>query len=280
VRTADCDSLFTWKTYYQARAYCVIYSLFVSCLISKRDLLRRCLSLTIPTILFHVRWIPPSLYSLPILSGLSNCCEKLTDVDAEPSAQNRVDIQKIISAELPANYQTTLHPNLPPPPEERISSLMQKELERKESNLPMDGGIDLSRYEAPDPPSPSGKEPSEVLEDWRNALQKAYTSSSHLSTRHENLSLLDQHGKNAWLIGNSQLEEILRGLEKELAETKESTEALHKQRKMAQEARRGELVGLQDAWKRGVGGIIDVELAAENLRMAILEKRRQQAQSH
>lgn len=142
----------------------------------------------------------------------------------------------------------------------------------------MTGGVDLSRYEAPDPPSTSGKAPAEVLDDWRQTLQKAYTSSSHLSTRHENLSLLDEHGKNAWLIGNSQLEEILRDLEKELAETKESTETVHRQRKMAQEARRGELVGLQDAWKRGVGGIIDVELAAENLRMDILEKRRQQSQ--
>lgn len=146
----------------------------------------------------------------------------------------------------------------------------------------MTGGIDLSRYEAPEPPSAlsaSDKAPSEVLEDWRTTLQKAYTSSSHLSTRHENLSLLDEHGKNAWLIGNSQLEEILRGLEKELVETRESTEAIHRQRKMAQEARKGELVGLQDAWKRGVGGIIDVEIAAENLRMEILEKRRQQSQS-
>ena len=147
----------------------------------------------------------------------------------------------------------------------------------------MTGGIDLSRYEAPDPPSASstaGKAPSDVLSDWRNALQKAYTSSSHLSTRHENLSLLEEYGKNSWLIGNSQLEEILRDLEKELVGTKEATEAVHKQRKMTQEARRGELVGLQDAWKRGVGGIIDVELAAENLRMEILEKRRQQSQSH
>lgn len=205
----------------------------------------------------------------------------LADIDNEPSPQSRAEIEKIISAELPSDYRTTLHPDVPPAPEERISTLIQQELQRKESNLPMTGGIDLSRYEAPEPPSSSSdKASTEVLEDWRHALQKAYTSSSHLTSRHENLSLLDERGKNAWLIGNSQLEEILRGLEKELAETKESTDAVHRQRKMAQEARRGELVGLQDAWKRGVGGVIDVELAAENLRVEILEKRRQLAQSH
>ncbi|KAK2763835.1 hypothetical protein FQN54_009453 [Arachnomyces sp. PD_36] len=209
--------------------------------------------------------------------------DSLPYIDAEPSSQNRADVERIIAAELPPDYRTTNHPNLPPAPEEGFSTLIQQELERKESNLPMTGGIDLSRYEAPDAPtesSSSDKEPSEVVEDWRQALQKAYTSSSHLSTRHENLSLLEEHGKNAWLIGNSQLEEILRGLEKELVETRESTEALHRQRKLAQETRKGELVGLQDAWKRGVGGIIDVELAAETLRMEILEKRRQQSQSH
>jgi pre-mRNA-splicing factor SPF27 len=147
----------------------------------------------------------------------------------------------------------------------------------------MTGGIDLSRYEAPDPPSASstaGKPQADVLDDWHNALQKAYTSSSHLSTRHENLSLLEEFGKNSWLIGNSQLEEILRDLEKVLASTKVATLAVHKQRKMTQEARKGELVGLQDTWKRGIGGIIDVEIAAENLRMEILERRRLQSQSH
>lgn len=203
------------------------------------------------------------------------------DIDTEPSPQKRLEIEKTISAELPGGYQTTLHPSVPPLPEDRFSSLIQQELERKKSNLPITGGIDLSRYEAPEPPSTSetDKAPSGVLGDWRTTLRKAYTSSSHLATRQENLTLLDEHGKKAWLIGNSQLEEILRGLEKELAETKESTEAIHRQRKMLQENRRGELVGLEDAWKRGVGGIIDVELAAENLRLEILEKRRLQSQS-
>lgn len=92
--------------------------------------------------------------------------------------------------------------------------------------------------------------------------------------RHENLALLEESGKNAWLIGNSQLEEILRGLEKELAEMKEAAETVNKERKMAQEARHGELVGLEESWKRGVGAILDVELAAENLRLQILEQRR------
>lgn len=103
-------------------------------------------------------------------------------------------------------------------------------------------------------------------------------ASSHLSMRHENLALLEEYGKNACLIGNSQLEDILRGLEKELAETKEAAEAVNKQRKLAQEASQGEMVSLEETWKRGVSAILDVELASEGLRLQILEQRRRLAQ--
>lgn len=99
-----------------------------------------------------------------------------------------------------------------------------------------------------------------------------------MAKRHENLALLEEHGKNAWLVGNSQLEEVLRGLEKELAETKSSSEEVNKQRKIAQDASFGELASLEETWKRGVGAVLDVELASEGLRMQILEQRRLAAQ--
>ena len=147
--------------------------------------------------------------------------------------------------------------------------------------MPLTGGIDLSRYEAPEPPartSDAEGNSTPNLDEWRQTLQKAYTASSHLAMRHENLALLEENGKNAWLIGNTQLEDILRGIEKELTETKETAEAVNKERKIAQEASKGELVGLEESWKRGVGAILDVELAGEGLRMQILEQRRQFAQ--
>jgi pre-mRNA-splicing factor SPF27 len=204
------------------------------------------------------------------------------DVDTEPSPQERADINKLISAELPPDYKTTLHPSIPDLPPVQFSPLMQEELDRIRSNLPLSRGVDLSRYEAPEPPETSAesrREPAKILDDWRQILCQAYAASSHLSTRRENLKLLEEHGKNAWLIGNAQLEEILRQVEKELQEARESADSVNRQRKMMQETASGELAGLQDTWKRGVGGIIDVELAAEALRMEILEKRRQQSQS-
>lgn len=141
----------------------------------------------------------------------------------------------------------------------------------------MIGGIDLSRYEAPEPPSTEGKDHTQILGDWRKTLRKAYTASAHLSTRHDNLSLLESHGKNAWLIGNYQLEEVLGRTEKELQEVKEATDALNRERRMRQETAKAEIEGLEDAWRRGVSGIINVEIASEKVRIAILEKRRKQA---
>ena len=205
------------------------------------------------------------------------------DIDNDLSAQARANAEKLIAAELPPGYASSLHASIPAFPEPRFSPLIQQELDRKAAGRPVDGGIDISRYEAPEPParsSDSGGNSTPNLDEWRQALQKAYTASSHLATRHENLSLLEESGKNAWLIGNSQLEDILRGIEKELTETKDTAESVNKERKIAQENSKGELIGLEESWKRGVGAILDVELAAESLRLQILEQRRQLAQQH
>ncbi|OKL59199.1 hypothetical protein UA08_05591 [Talaromyces atroroseus] len=202
-------------------------------------------------------------------------------IDGEPGEQARATAQKLISAELSPEHSSTLHPAIPALPGSRFSPLIEQELARKEAGLPLTGGIDLSRYEAPEAPegpSNTEDEASKALQEWKATLRKAYISSSHLSMRHNNLTLLEEHGKNAWLIGNSQLEDILRDVEKELADTKQAVENVHKDRKLAQEAGHGELAGLEDTWRRGVGSVLDVEVAAENLRMQILDQRRQQAQ--
>ncbi|KAI9367945.1 Pre-mRNA-splicing factor SPF27 [Aspergillus egyptiacus] len=205
--------------------------------------------------------------------------DSLPYIDAAPSAQARAKAEKLIAAELPADYQTSIHPSIPEFREPQFSPLIQQELKRKAAGAPLTGGVDLSRYEAPEAPARSPDSPPN-LDEWRQTLRKAYTASSHLATRHENLSLLEESGKNAWLIGNSQLEEILRALEKELAETKEAAENVNKQRKIAQESSQGEITGLEESWRRGVGAILDVELAAEDLRLKVLERRRQLAQQN
>ncbi len=149
--------------------------------------------------------------------------------------------------------------------------MIRQELERKAAG-PITGGIDLSRYEEPEGPSDDNNP-----EAWKRPLATAYTSSVYLSGRISNLSLLEELGKNAWLIGNSQLETILRQLEKELEGLKAATENVNKSRKAAQEGSRGEIMGLEESWKRGIGRILEADLAVEELRRRILDERRQQA---
>lgn len=196
--------------------------------------------------------------------------------------QLRTEISRLIEAELPPDYRSTVHPSLVELPQTKFSPLIEQELERKARNEPISGGIDLSRYEAPEIPSSStdpSADPTTVLDDWRQTLRRAYAAHLHLSTRKENLALLEAHGKNAWLIGNSQLEDILRRMEKDLHEVTEATEAVNRERKLKQESVRGELAALDDTWRRGVSGTLDVEIAAEKLRRDILDMRHQQAQA-
>ena len=126
--------------------------------------------------------------------------------------------------------------------------------------------------------SPNSDERSpESLESWRTTLRRAYSTSTHLSARLHNLALLESFGKNAWLIGNAQLEDILRSLEKELVETKERVEEVNKERYDIQEGVKGEMEGLEASWRGGVGRLVEVEVAAEEIRIQILERRRQGA---
>ncbi len=149
------------------------------------------------------------------------------------------------------------------------------------SGQPREGGIDTSRYEALDAPatvtdlSASATTLAANLEEWRAAVRQAQVSSTHLETRLTNLSLLERFGKNAWLIGNSQLEDLLRALERELVDTRGRIEDVHRARKTTQEAGRAEMETLEQTWREGIGKVLETEIASEKLRLEILDRRRQ-----
>ena len=127
----------------------------------------------------------------------------------------------------------------------------------------------MTRYEAPEKPADDAD-----LETWRKSLRQAYISRAYLSGRLINLSLLEEFGKNAWLISNSQLEDISRDLEKELSQMKEAVENINRARKTSQEGSRAELIGLEETWRQEVGRIIEVQLATEGVRRKILQRTR------
>lgn len=203
--------------------------------------------------------------------------DSLPYIDAEPTAPERAAAQSLIDAEL-SHSSDTPHPNLPALRESQYSPLVEAEHHR----ILLDGpgklkAIDMSRYEALQPPttSPDSKEKHpETLQKWRAALAQAYTSHSYLTSRISSLALLEEFGKNAWLIGNSQLEDELRAIEAELAEKKTQIDLLAVERRNAQDAVAAEIRGLDEGWKRGVSRALETEVAAEGLRREILEKRR------
>jgi pre-mRNA-splicing factor SPF27 len=128
--------------------------------------------------------------------------------------------------------------------------------------------IDSNRYEIPDAPSNTD------TAEWSGALRKAYTSSEYVNARLTELGLLEKFGKNSWLVGNAQLEDILKAIETELADVRKQQDEVDDTRRSQQVSVHGEFQALEETWKRGVGRVLETEVAAEGLKQQILEKRR------
>jgi pre-mRNA-splicing factor SPF27 len=212
---------------------------------------------------------------LLILSNMSLTSaihDSLPYIDAEPTTQQRLAAQTLIDLELQTTgSDTTTHPRLPPLLPSNLSPLILLEHERILSKEPLKA-IDTKRYEELDAPETDSKDAAN-LAAWNESLRKAYTSHTYLSSRLANLALLESYGKNSWLISNSQLEDVLRGLEKELATAKSEIDDVVIARKTAQEAVGPEIKGLEEGWKKGVGRVLEVEVAGEAVRRDILERR-------
>ncbi|KAL9000565.1 MAG: hypothetical protein Q9169_000858 [Polycauliona sp. 2 TL-2023] len=162
----------------------------------------------------------------------------------------------LITSLLPPSHAKTPHPSLPPLAPTNFTPVAKSEQDRIAAKEPLNG-IDLSRYELDSSPS----SPSSSNQHLQKQLKEAYTSSTYLHSRSQHLALLSEFGKNAWLVGNSQLEDHLKRIERELAETRERVEGVNVERKRAQEGKRGEMGGLERGWREGVGKVLEVEVA-------------------
>lgn len=195
--------------------------------------------------------------------------DSLPYIDPEPTPAQRSAAQALIDTELqvpssPDPSQDPSHPSLPPITPPSFSPAISLELERIGSSTSLTA-IDLTRYES----STTSTTPTQ------EALQRAQIAHTYLTLRSRDLSLLERFGKNAWLISNSQTEDVLRSLEQELEETKREIDTLVVERRNAQQAVRGEIESLGSAWRRGVGRTIETEAAAEGVRREVLRGRRE-----
>jgi len=190
------------------------------------------------------------------------------DIDPEPSPLQRAAAQALIDAELPPSLNSEPHPSLPSLDLPEPTPLMATEYARLSTSTPLTG-ISTSRYEALTAPSSATP-----LSDLQKTLAQAYTSHTYLSSRLTQLQRLETSGKEEWLASNEVLVSILAGLERELQGTKEGIDRVVLERQVAQEAVKGEVEMLERSWREGVGKVLETEVAAESLRVRMLEERR------
>ncbi|KAF7188030.1 Pre-mRNA-splicing factor SPF27 [Pseudocercospora fuligena] len=202
---------------------------------------------------------------------ITSAPDALPYIDAPVSDHQLAAANTLIQAEIDAAHATTLHPSIPALKDSKFSDLIEAEHARISSGQAKQSGLDLSRYELQDAPEKGD------LTAWKTTLNKAYASAEYLRGREINLSLLETYGKNAWLISNSQLEDTLRALEKELEAAKIEQEQVEQTRRVVQGNAAGEMQGLEEGWKTGVGRMIEAQAAAERLRQEILRRKREGA---
>ncbi|KHJ34617.1 putative bcas2 family protein [Erysiphe necator] len=196
--------------------------------------------------------------------------DSLPYIDNEPTPDERAAAQSLIEAELVTVDQQKkpdekIHPSISSLPKINFSPCIQAELKRVENKQPLKA-IDLSRYETNDLPSFDDSCDNEVL---FAALRSIYVSQVYLNNRKKNLEALETFGKNAWLLGNAQLESILRNLERDLAQKKSEIDICALERKLSQEAIGGEIKSLEESWKKAIGRALETEIAVDNLKSGI-----------
>ena len=199
---------------------------------------------------------------------IQSATDALPFIDVGPSEEALAAARALIDAESSQDTPRALHPSIPDAPEPKFSLLLQAELDRLETRQENEGGIDLTRYDALDAPAKGD------VQNWRETLRRAYISAEYLRWREVNLALLETYGKNAWLVGNSQLEDLLKELEREIDTAKTELERVNQARMASQGNVAAEMQNLDETWRRGVGRMIEAQAAGEGLKQEILERRR------
>ncbi|KAG6146758.1 hypothetical protein E4U28_008443 [Claviceps purpurea] len=199
--------------------------------------------------------------------------ESLPYIDPAPSAQYLETAKLLIQQALSSTQPQPPPPPPQSPPSPKFSPAITTELSRIASSTPLPP-LDTTRYEVQDL-SPNAQSSTEQLQA---VLSKAYTSHAYLESRIENLTLLDKHGANAWLLSNYHLESELRRLEGELAHTKRQIDEVNALRARRQEDVKGELESLESTWRKGVGRVLETEIAVEALRAEVREELRRQSE--
>jgi pre-mRNA-splicing factor SPF27 len=218
--------------------------------------------------------------------GLCGLYADLVDVDAPPKDHALAAAKRLVDGELASSDINTTHMHPSIVEATAYTAAFTPAIAAEHARLQTDpssklAAIDTSRYEPPDAPSNttprSDEERPELLAQWNTALRQAYTQSEYVNSRTTELGLLEKFGKNAWLVGNWQLEEILKEIESELKDVRRQGDEVEAARRAQQESVAGEIRMLEASWAEGTRRLAQTEVAAEGLKMEILDRKRQGA---
>ncbi|RCI12681.1 hypothetical protein L249_1002 [Ophiocordyceps polyrhachis-furcata BCC 54312] len=198
--------------------------------------------------------------------------DSLPYIDAEPTESEKASARALISHELETNPPSS-PPLLPPAHEASFSAAITSELERISADKPSTP-LPLSRYEAQD--APEGEKGIHVV---RPALEASYVSAEYLALRGRNLSLLDSHGVNAWLLHNHHLDSIRDRTERQRRDVAAEVDVVNATRQSLQVAAKAELDALDREWRKTVGRVLETELDVCRLEAEIRRLRRALLQS-
>lgn len=93
--------------------------------------------------------------------------------------------------------------------------------------------------------------------------------------RLQSLELLEKFGKERWLVGNWEIENVLGGLEREVEVCRGEVGGVNRERKGRQEGGRGEVEGLEEGWRGGVEGVVRVGVEVAKVEEEVREKLRE-----
>lgn len=176
------------------------------------------------------------------------------DIDVEPTDAETAAVKALIAAEINRSTPTSLHPGVSPAPDKsRYLSAETNSYIKSAGSGTKTPGIDLARYTSLD------------RDNGSLNLKRAYQALAHAHGRLEDLTLLSEYGKHAWLMSNDLLERDLRQLELAVERERAAVDAVHDRRRGQQAEAKATFEYLEKRWREGVRNAVEVGVACAEL---------------
>ena len=144
------------------------------------------------------------------------------------------------------------------------TAIMRAEFERLSARQPMEM-LSMKRYELP---TPAAGQKNDITA-WNDSVENSLAQLEHMSTRIENLELLEKFGANGWKSHNELLSKMVESAQKHLSNLRREIQETNWQRKSDQMSISVKLQSANDEWNDLVHKNFDIEAACLKLQQEI-----------